>query len=81
MSIDLQKIDCNCNDCTFMVRDLEKKRLWDETELHANQKNASHRIHYGRCDRFQISVSFIPNTCQLSTQQCFVHRKEGVAQK
>ena len=22
--IELQKIDCNCNDCVFMVRDLEK---------------------------------------------------------
>lgn len=27
---ELQKIDCNCNDCKFMVRDLEKKNYWNE---------------------------------------------------
>jgi len=25
--IELQKIDCNCNDCIFMVRDMEKFKL------------------------------------------------------
>ena len=72
---ELQELDCNCNNCIFMVRDLEKKTFWDSTELHKNQKNASHRIHYGRCIKQNKDVSSIPNTCQLETQQCFKNRK------
>ena len=75
--IALQKIDCNCNDCKFMTRDFEKKKFWDESELHKNSKNASHRIHYGDCTHFNKKVSFIPNVCQLDTQKCFAHRREG----
>ena len=26
---ELQKIDCNCNDCKFMVRDFEKFKKWE----------------------------------------------------
>ena len=73
---ELQLIDCNCNDCIYMVRDLDKKKQWDETELHKDQKNASHRIHYGNCTKINKPVSFIPNTCQLETQKCFKHRKQ-----
>lgn len=72
---ELQKIDCNCNDCAFMVRDIEKKKRWDNTELHSDQKNASHRINYGSCTLLNKEVSFIPNTCQIETQNCFKHRK------
>lgn len=28
MSIELQNIDCNCNDCKFMVRDFAKFEKW-----------------------------------------------------
>ena len=73
---ELQLIDCNCNDCIYMVRDLDKKKQWDETELHKDQKNASHRIHYGNCTKINKPVSFIPNTCQLENQKCFKHRKQ-----
>jgi len=31
-------------------------------------------INYGRCTKFNKDVSFIPNTCQLETQNCFRHR-------
>lgn len=31
MSIELQKIDCNCNDCVFMVRDIPKFKKSLET--------------------------------------------------
>lgn len=27
--IELQKIDCNCNNCTFMVRDFEAYAKWE----------------------------------------------------
>src|ERR1035437_6280190 len=31
-------------------------------------------IQYGNCNKFQKPVSFIPNVCQLETQECFQHR-------
>lgn len=32
-------------------------------------------IHFGDCSKLNKSISFIPNICQLTTQQCFKHRK------
>lgn len=76
--IELQKIDCNCNDCIFMQRDFEKFKSFDK--LYTNTKgeitSPSHRINYGNCTKFNKPVSFIPNVCQLETQQCFKHRRE-----
>ena len=71
---ELQKIDCNCNDCKFMERDFEKRKSFDH--LYEGSQNASHRINYGNCSKFSKPVSFIPNHCQLETQECFVHRKD-----
>lgn len=75
--IELQKIDCNCNDCIFFNRDLNKYKNFDE--LHTNNKgqvtNPSYRIVYGSCGKFLRDVSTIPNTCQLETQHCFKHRR------
>jgi hypothetical protein len=76
MSIELQNIDCNCNNCKFMIRDFETKKFWDNTETHKDQVNASHRINYGNCSKLNKPVSFIPNTCQLETQQCFENRRK-----
>ena len=73
--IELQKIDCNCNDCIFMKRDLPK---FNSLNFLYGNTNPSHRIHYGDCSKFNKPVSFIPNTCQLETQSCFIHRKESV---
>jgi hypothetical protein len=72
--IDLQKIDCNCNDCIFMARDFNKRKSFDV--LHEGQENASHRVNYGNCSKLDKPVSFIPNTCQIETQNCFKHRRE-----
>lgn len=72
----LQKIDCNCNDCIHMIRDIEKRKQYDH--LHEGQLNASHRINYGDCNKFNNPVSFIPGTCQIETQHCFVHRKDHI---
>jgi hypothetical protein len=33
-------------------------------------------INYGKCLKFDKDVSFIPNTLQLETQRCFLHRKD-----
>ena len=30
---------------------------------------------FGKCTKFNKQVSFVPNTLQLDTQECFVHRK------
>ncbi len=71
--IELQKIDCNCNDCKFMKRDFEEFHKWDE--LYKGREKCSYRIHYGDCKKFDKKVSFIPNICQLETQECFIHRR------
>ncbi len=125
---ELQKIDCNCNDCGFMFRLLDKqtnleaksKLLHEEVfYLTKNRKIAELKnslealikakdlikdadkkiekatnkitlkeadtftwqpstptIQYGVCCKFQKQVTFIANTCQLDTQDCFVHRKD-----
>lgn len=74
---ELQKIDCNCNDCKHMDRDFEKYKSFDY--LYTNEigqvTRPSHRINYGNCIKLNKQVSFIPNTCQLDTQKCFEHRK------
>jgi len=47
MSVDLQNIDCNCNNCIFMVRDSETYKKWlnwhkylDEKEFIRNKAKA-----------------------------------------
>jgi hypothetical protein len=75
---ELQKIDCNCNDCAYMVRDLERFKSFDylHTDKTGKKQNGSSRIHYGHCNKFNKPVNFMPNTCQVDTQQCFKHRKD-----
>jgi len=114
-SYELQKIDCNCNDCKFMDRDLQRfkkslnthykwqldyfntirnnlykkaekwkrkgfpkkyetvKREADKMRFQFDKKKAS--INYGNCTKHNKPVSFLPNTLQLETQECFEHRK------
>lgn len=33
-------------------------------------------INYGHCEKFKKPVSFIPDTCQIETQKCFIHRAD-----
>jgi hypothetical protein len=113
---ELQRIDCNCNNCGFMQRDFQKfqqslndHHAWQldyfngirdkmihsaiewyrkgDIEKHdAIMKEVSKRkfhffrnechLNYGNCLKFAKPVSFIPNTCQLETQHCFIHRKD-----
>lgn len=60
--IDLEKLDCNCNECVFMERDLEKFHRYDALydKLHGGHKQ-SWRIHYGKCIKFDKEVQFTPN--------------------
>ena len=112
----LQRIDCNCNDCYFMVRDFEKyttslelHQTWQFTAFELKKNNLIKKseewavkeeyikatelvneannlrfifdrskvlLNYGNCSKFQKEVSFIPNTCQIETQKCFIHRRD-----
>lgn len=114
-TIELQKIDCNCNDCKHMKRDfdkfnealemhqtwqfsafeLRKKKLIEKSEEWAAKDEyeiakslyeeaegmrfvfdkSGSIINYGHCLKFNKPVSFIPNTCQIETQDCFEHRR------
>lgn len=113
---ELQKIDCNCNDCLFMVRDMDKynhwksvKMQWQLNEFNAKydklnkivndfyrcnelekgytaeqelrkmkfQFDASNLISYGKCEKFNKDVSFIPAfSSKNDTFNCFKHRKD-----
>ena len=75
---ELQKLDCNCNDCHFMERDLNKlelhKRSYDGTGL-------MDRLNFGYCRKFDKAVSFVPGVCQLETQECFSHRLDNMTEE
>lgn len=112
----LQRIDCNCNDCYFMKRDLEKfghalkqHLVWQLDNFNVMKQKKIEKMNYwrkrgqidkaetlqkeiagmkfqfdrkqcainfGHCEKFDKLVSFIPGTCQLETQKCFIHRKD-----
>lgn len=74
--LELQKLDCNCNDCVFMKRDIEKRKSFDY--LHTESPNAAWRLNYGDCEKFNKPVTFIPNILQVETQNCFMHRKDSL---
>lgn len=118
--IALQNIDCNCNNCIFMERDMAEYDKWRKFHYDMQQqifgtKKAKaindamalvatkpmepaikkaydillqkawdmefmfekNKINYGNCSKFKKPVSFIPDTCQLDTQICFVNRSTG----
>lgn len=68
--IELQKIDCNCNDCIFFQRDIEKTK-----KLNNNNQIVACKIHYGKCLKLKKEIGEIANICLLHTQKCFKHRR------
>ena len=70
---ELQKIDCNCNNCFFFDRDIEKTK-----KNNNNPQIVQYKIHYGYCVKFQKEVAEIANICLLHTQECFLHRKDHI---
>lgn len=118
--LELQKLDCNCNDCIHQVRDndrfkasLEQHKGWQldyfntlknnlikKADWWQNRKNPKYNyekgenlkrevskmrfqfnkkeasINYGDCNKFNKKISWLPNTLQLHTQECFKHRRE-----
>lgn len=118
---ELQKIDCNCNNCGHLTRDaqefersLERHHRWQLDHFNTVKNNllekakfyrkrgreddekkarncevqaekmkfqfskAEAKLNYGHCGKLNKPVSFIPDTCQLHTQECFEHRKDLV---
>ena len=127
---ELQKIDCNCNDCKYLFRLLDKQNdilaeskvsdeeifyivkdrkakyiqstiesitkykdfINDSEQKIQKQKNKLKLLlakkyvyqgnkspsQYGLCLKFDKQITFIPNSCQIETQNCFVHRKDEV---
>ena len=110
-TIELEKIDCNCNNCICMYRDLKRYKYWEnywrtnslkvferrkakaieDAEAVKDEKTRGGMLRvankmrfefdkkgllsYGLCSKFTKKVSFIPNICQLETQECFAHRR------
>jgi hypothetical protein len=110
----LQRIDCNCNNCGFMKRDMDRFKKWydywyaeackkfeddkkkaiEDADLIEDPKQRASLIQkaqklkfyfrkdnllqYGHCMKFDKSVSFIPDTCQIDTQFCFIHRRDYI---
>jgi len=113
----LQKINCCCNDCGFMDRDMDKfkesvdmhhkwqldyfnvlrtKKIekakwwkdvkgdlenWNDLLMEAESMKFQFDrneaiINFGKCTKFNKDISFIPNVCQLETQECFLHRAD-----
>lgn len=72
----LQCIDCNCNNCGYFKRDIEKTALQNK-----NEQIIACKIHYGECLKFNKQVGEIANIALLHTQNCFVHRKDLITQK
>lgn len=108
---ELQNIDCNCNNCIFMIRDFETFDKWKEfrKELQLKDFNIkkqtairiasehpdeiskkvllkkankmtfqfdkSDLISYGKCKKLNKDITFIPNICQIETQNCFQNRR------
>ena len=62
------------------IKDGDEKKgnlLFKEAkEMKFVYQNTSY-INYGHCSKLNKDVSFIPNTCQLETQACFIHRKDN----
>jgi hypothetical protein len=70
-SYESQRVDCNCNNCKFFLRDIEKTKA-----NNTNSQIVANKIHYGFCDKLKKDVSAIANILLLHTQGCFVHRND-----
>ena len=96
----LQKIDCNCNNCGYLERDIEKYKKWAdwhstiELKEFERKKKLGHvrpnaqfqfdksgLLYYGYCKKLKKDISFIPDICQLETQDCFKHRLDFLTEE
>ena len=113
----LEDVDCNCNNCKHLERDLVKFNAWKDKHIswqlwsfenwkeRTNKQIDEHyqkqefnagfeleqvlakakflfdgspaKLSYGKCNKFQKEVSFLPGAFQLDTQECFENRRNG----
>lgn len=59
------------------ARELDSQTLINKALKMTFQFDKSKLLQYGHCHKFNKPVSFIPDTCQLETQECFVHRNSA----
>ena len=59
--------DADRRSCEGVLRKAEKMKF---------QFNRDGLISYGNCSKFNKPISFLPQTCQIETQKCFIHRKD-----
>jgi len=60
------------------LREFERTKELGEIRKNAQfQFDKSSLLSYGKCSKFKKDVSFIPNVCQIETQDCFLHRRDG----
>lgn len=60
------------------LKEFERKKKIGEIRLDTQfQFNKSNLLQYGICEKFKKQVSFIPNVCQIETQDCFIHRRDS----
>ena len=73
----LKKAD-EWQDPTNRKYDFEKgervRREANKLKFQFNKKDVT--TNYGYCSKLEKDVSFIPNVCQLDTQECFKHRSD-----
>lgn len=73
-----QKMIDKANEWRYKRGDLEK---WNDLSIEVDKlkfqfdKSAA-MVNFGRCTKLDKDVSFVPNICQLDTQECFKHRKD-----
>ena len=73
-----KKVIEKANFWRYKKGDLEK---WSDIAMEADRmkfqfdKSAA-MINFGTCTKLNKEVTFIPNMCQLETQECFKHRKD-----
>lgn len=68
---ELQKIDCNCNNCKYFERDIDLT-----ASKNNNEQIFACKIHYGYCNKLNKQVGEMANIALLNTQNCFIHRKD-----
>lgn len=53
----------------FLIEEVNNSKFAFNNDAH---------ISYGFCSKFNKDVSFIPNTLQLDTQECFENRRQSI---
>ncbi len=73
-----QKMNIRVNEL-YRMNELEKGYALEiEMSKLKYQYNNNSSINYGKCDKLNKNVSFIPVTCSPQNKNCFTHRKDSI---